>query len=123
MRRKMNRRDWILLAVLAAVAVLLFPLLSAPGGEAVLAEIWVDGVLTETLPLARDTVHTVETPWGINTVVIEGGTVRVESADCPGQECVGMGRVSESGRSLICLPHKLSIVLVGGEGEVDAVAS
>ena len=123
MQRKMNRRDWLLLGLLAAAVALFIPLMGMPGAEAARVEIWVDGERIASHPLAEDARIPVETPWGHNTVVIADGSVRVESADCPGQECVAMGAASSAGRSIICLPHRLSILLVGdGEG-VDIVAS
>lgn len=51
---------------------------------------------------------------GHNTVVIEGGKVRMESADCPDRLCVKKGEISYAGQSIVCLPNK-TVVEISGE--------
>ena len=57
----------------------------------------------------------------LNLVVIENGTVRVEEANCKGQDCVRMGAISKEGEVIACLPHKLLITVTGGKEQPDAV--
>ena len=60
---------------------------------------------------------------GKNQLVIADGTARIETADCPDERCVQMGRISRSGQSIICLPHQVVVEIQGGkEAETDAVA-
>ena len=43
-------------------------------------------------------------------------------SDCPTQDCVHTGAVHDAGRSIVCLPARLTVRLTGGEsGGVDAV--
>ena len=60
-------------------------------------------------------------PGGVlNLIVIKGGAVHVEQANCKGQDCVKMGEISREGEVIACLPHKLLIEIAGG-GEVPDV--
>ena len=48
----------------------------------------------------------------------------VEASDCPTQDCVHTGRISRNGQSIVCLPARVIVQLVGGDGGdpgVDAV--
>lgn len=81
---------------------------------------------THELPLDSDTTLEVTTSLGSNTVVVEDGAVRVTAADCPNGTCLHEQPVSEPGRQIICLPHKLWIEVVpegaeGGEMDVSLV--
>jgi hypothetical protein len=66
--------------------------------------------------LDEDSTHVIETSLGFNTVRIVEGKVCVESADCPNQNCVQQGAISEPGQTVVCLPHKLVIAI---ESSVD----
>lgn len=74
-----------------------------------------DGV-EHTLPLDEDAELTITTSLGTNTVVVEDGSVYVREADCPNQDCVEQGAVSDVGEQIICLPHEL-VVEVAGDGQ------
>lgn len=71
---------------------------------------------TYDMPLSEDGQVTVATAEGKNTIVVEGGKVRVESADCPNQDCVHQGEISQAGQQIVCLPHKL-VVSIESDGE------
>ena len=84
--------------------------------------VWQDGVLQAEYPLAVNREFVVGGAYH-NTVCIENGRVCILDADCPGQDCVKSGWQQESGRSIVCLPNRLELRLVGGSGapEVDGV--
>ena len=48
-----------------------------------------------------------------NLLVIEDGKAYVDEANCPDKLCKNMGKISTSGQSIICLPHKVVIEIVG----------
>lgn len=47
--------------------------------------------------------------------------VWVESSDCPGQDCLHTGRITQAGQSIVCLPEQVTVLLRGGSGGPDAV--
>ena len=57
-----------------------------------------------------------------NVLTIQDGQAFIEEADCPDKLCVKHKPISRNGESIICLPHKLAIRIVGGEEEeVDVI--
>ena len=89
---------------------------AAEDGGAVLrprvAVVTVDGIVWGTFPLPAEgvrAVFTVETPRGWNRLVLQGGTVAVEDANCPTHICQKQGPISHPGEIIACLPHKLLI--------------
>ena len=83
----------------------------------------VDGVEVASLPLDRDQSFVWEGEAGKNTLVIENGAARMESADCPDGLCILQGEIRNTGESIICLPHRLiAAVTEGAEAKnADAV--
>lgn len=117
--RKPRPADWIAAGavVLVALALLLLPLLVR--SEAVTVQVWQDGKLLYELPLDRDTTVTVGGDYE-NTIEIHGGAVFVSHATCPGGDCVRSGAIRNAGRSIVCLPNRLEIRIVGASA-ADAV--
>ena len=50
-----------------------------------------------------------------NVLVIKDGVAFVESADCPDEVCVAHLPISREGETIVCLPHRLVIRIVGGD--------
>lgn len=74
-----------------------------------------DGLVVD-LPLAEDTRYEVTTELGTNTLVIQGGTVHIEDADCPDKLCQRQGTIDTVGQTLICLPHRLFVSITASDG-------
>ena len=58
------------------------------------------------------------------TVAADGTGLHVTSSDCPTQDCVRTGTISRGGQSIVCLPARIVIQLIGGaadDGGVDIV--
>lgn len=64
---------------------------------------------TFTMPLSQDDVLTVASSAGTNVIEVQSGKVRVSEADCPNQDCVDQGWISNAGQQIVCLPHKLVV--------------
>ena len=112
----------LLAAVAASAAVLLF---QGPKARAPVARITRDGVLLEEIDLdrvAEPRSFTLEDGSGTNTVQVERGRIRISAADCPDQVCVKQGWISGGAVPIICLPHRLTIEIVDGGGDLDGAA-
>ena len=57
-----------------------------------------------------------------NVLEISGGGAAVVEANCGDHTCVRTGTVSRTGETIVCLPHRLVVEIVGGAADVDAVA-
>ena len=77
------------------------------------AFVYVDGELYLTIDLSDKLYreYTVKTKSGINTIAVSENGICVLYADCPDKICVQRGYVKYGGLPIICLPHKLEIIL------------
>ena len=55
-------------------------------------------------------------------IEIADGKASVSKSDCPDGVCVGSASISKTGETIICAPAGVSLVVKGGEGDVDFVA-
>lgn len=110
-----------ILLVLAAAAAMALGLAVRAAPGPVTAHIYREGRLVARLPLDRDGSYAVDGDYH-NTVTVQNGAVAVTDSDCPGGDCLHSGWVSASGRSIVCLPNRMEVRLVGGAaGDVDIV--
>ena len=85
-------------------------------------EVKIDGEIYGTYPLDEDIRERIESAdGGYNILVISDGKASIEEANCPDKICVNHRAVHYSGDSVVCLPHKLTVTVVGGqEDEINA---
>ena len=101
-------------------------ILRAPAGNGhLLAYIYQDGALLETIDLAAVTesytfrVDTAE--GGFNEIAVAPGSIRMTEADCPDRLCVNMGDAASTMLPIVCLPNGLVIEIKksASAGEAD----
>ena len=97
------------LALLASVPLFFFE--GTEAGASLEAVVTVDGEIVRRIPLPadKDKRFTVSTAHGENEIVVCGGKVFVEEADCPEKVCIKSGAISKPGEVIACLPHHLLI--------------
>ena len=109
------------MVILAAAGVILAAA-SFAGGDGTRIVVKANGEIFGTYELNIDREVTVEDAQGhFNRIVIENGQVRMIEADCPNHDCIGMGAISRTNQSIVCLPNKVSVTIEGGEADVDIV--
>jgi len=117
-----QKGDWIaiVLVVLLAgmVAAAFFPKRTAQ--TTAFVQIYQDGKLIKEVSL-KDSETIRITGEYHNTVVVDQGRVAVTESDCPGTDCVHSGWMEHAGRSIVCLPNKVEVRIVGTAGDVDFV--
>lgn len=87
-----------------------------------IAEIKQDGKVIRTIDLDQvEGSEEISIAYGdgYNLIRVEHGRIRVVDSDCPDELCVKTGWITESGQSIICLPHKLIVNIQGGSKEID----
>ena len=92
--------------------------------EGTYATVSVDGSVVAEYALSEDATYEISGfEGGYNTLVIEDGVAYLNEADCPDKLCVKQGKIKKVGETIVCLPHKVVIEVVGeGKAEVDAVS-
>lgn len=115
-----RRGDTVLAAIVIAVALVLIPTLFAVFRAGTTVQVTVDGAVVARFPLAEERTYTIHgADGGVNTLVIRGGQATVTDADCPDRLCVHQHAISRAGQSIICLPHRVVVTVVGGQPAVD----
>lgn len=113
-------RDVVLIAGILLLSALLW-LFLRPGENGAAVVITIDGQEVGRYALYEErTITFGEEEY--NVLEIKDGKAAVIEANCGDHTCVRTGAVDKAGESIICLPHKLAVQVVGGErSDVDAV--
>ena len=88
------------------------------GGAGVVEQV---GRETARYAFSEDRTVRIEGQGGYNLLVIQGGEAWLSEADCPTQLCVKTGMIRYAGQSIVCLPHRLAVRILGGASALDAV--
>ena len=116
----MKKKDFIIVAVVLLVAGVLALVFHFTGGEpGGKVQVKVDGKVIGTYSLAEAQSIPIDTKYGHNLVVIESGEAHMEESDCPDHYCEEQGRISKTGETIVCLPHKLVVETVTTEDDSD----
>ena len=123
----MKRRDvWIAAVLLTAAAAWIIPRWFGGGAEAsaAYAVIEVNGMRHDTVRLAEGPQDIeIRTERGRNVLRVSRGGIAMVEADCPDQLCIGFGRIHRPHETIVCLPNRIFVEIVGtgGDGgDVDA---
>ncbi len=112
----------ILVALLAASALFYFYNRQNSAENNVLVRI--DGNVVEHFSLKDEVDYKAESSYGYNYIHIKAGQVYISDADCKNKICVDSGMIDKTGQSLICLPHRLSVEIIGiNNPEIDAISN
>ena len=91
-----------------------------PKGGANVAKIYVDGKIYKEVFLSEtQNPYTMDLGTG-NVLFVEKDGVSMVYADCPDKLCIKRGKITDGAYPIICLPHKVTVTLDGGE--VDGVS-
>ena len=110
-----------LLVICAAAYLILQIFVKKPGTYVVIK---VDGIVKHELDINKDTTLEISGyQGGINRVVIKNGQAYVSHADCPDDLCVHTGKISMTGETIVCLPHRVVVEITGAKQEIDAIVN
>lgn len=120
---KKHKNDILLilgLLLFAFIMMVCLRLFQTKGADAVVT---IDGKTAAVLPLSKNTVQVFQQDGLSNTVCVEDGYVFVTEANCPNQDCVHQGKISKSGDTIVCLPHRLTVTIVSeNDSDTDALS-
>jgi|SRR3712207_5718920 len=121
----MKKKDILLaigVVVIIGVAFLLNSVLNSGNGSKV--EIYLGNELYKTVSLDKEQTIEINNENGKNVIKIHDNGVEMTTADCPDKVCVNTGFINKPNQSIVCLPHKLSVKIVGeadsSSNDVDA---
>ena len=118
---RFRKGDMVAVLIVALLAVLVAVCFLPKGSsDAVVAEVYQNGELVETLPMTEDTSLVIIGTYS-NTITVEEGKIAITASDCPGKDCVHSGAIHTSGRSIVCLPNGVEVRVVNAQSDVDFV--
>ena len=89
------------------------------------AEITIGGKLYKKVALTghkgEETIE-VNTKWGNNTVLVKDDQIAIIDADYSDEVCLEQGYISKPGQSIVCLPHRVMVQVIG-ENDDDIILS
>lgn len=90
--------------------------------EAKNVEVKVDGTTKLEVPLKQSTarIYSVVSSEGSLSFIIDKERVYVLESTCKDKLCIKEGAISRVGESIICLPNRITISIVGEKNEVDS---
>ena len=117
----MKKNDWILVTVILVLAGIGFLIYISFGRQtAGIVKVTVDGELFGTYSLEKEQEIKIN---DTNHLIIIDSQADMIEADCPDQICVEHKTISKNKETIVCLPNKVIVEIVGGEDvEMDAVA-
>ena len=118
-----RKSDYILIIAIVLVAALLWVGLRITGKAGTSVRVTVDGKIYGEYRLDDELEIRIGDEKSYNMLIIQNGEAYVAEASCPDKLCVHQGKIHYSGQSIVCLPNKVVVEVVGGEqSEYDAVA-
>ena len=120
---KKHKNDMLLILAVTVLAggIWIFNILTRETGAEVIVSVAGEEICT--LPLGEDAEMLIgEGAWQ-NRLVISGGEASISEASCPDKVCVNSGSIRFDGQTIVCLPHKVVVSVVGGdESGLDGVS-
>lgn len=119
-----KKYDKPFLVILAIVIITMFLIQHFTGNKGSNVQLSQNGTIIATYSLFQNQTYTVTTDDGhYNTVEIRNGEIWISDADCPDRLCIKQGHISRNRESIICLPHKLTILVESDTSTgIDTVA-
>ena len=119
------KRDIILVLVMLAVAMMALLIINyGVKKKGTYAVVKVDGQELYKLELDKDTtVDVAGYQGGLNRIEVKAGKISMTEADCPDELCVKTGKISRTGETIVCLPHRVVIEIKSTQGgnTIDSV--
>ena len=116
---KIKRADLIILAILIILSVvpLFLTANEAFANNDIYAVIYVDAQKYKEIKLGEGVSleFVIEDKDARNVIVVEGDEIFMSSSSCHDQICVKQGIISKPGQSIVCLPNRIYIELIGKE--------
>lgn len=120
--KKLNRNDKILIGFLLFISILSFGFQwwFAKTGDEIL--IRVNGEIYGTYDLNENqTIKISSSKEKENVIVIEEGQAYMKSASCKDLICVHQRKINKTGETIVCLPNKVIVEVIGEDEEVDII--
>jgi hypothetical protein len=117
-----NKKEFLIIFILLIIALFAFSFLKT-SGQGATVEIRIAQKLYGTYDLnINQEIHILDDKGhSLLTCLINDGTIKVISSECPDKICVDEGSIMLSGQTIVCLPNKVVIKIIGSDETFDGV--
>lgn len=115
---KKHRVDIIVISSFLLLALAMLWITNLAKEEGSIVQVTVDGEVVGEYSLLRDGIYSLN--GGTNTLTIQNGEAYMSYSSCPDHVCENTGKIKHVGQTIICLPNRLTITIIG-EATDDAV--
>ena len=116
-----HKTDLIVIASLLLISIAFLIVGELTKTEGAFVEITVGDEKAVKYPLAIDGTYTLRE--GANTLTVKDGVAYMSYSNCPDHTCENTGKIKYVGQSIICLPNKVTVKIVGNsDNSVDLVS-
>ena len=106
-----HRLDIIVISLILIVSLLVILVSVLTRVDGAYVEVSVDGDTVGRYSLAIDGVYSLN--GGTNTLTVQEGVAYMSYSNCPDHTCENTGKVKYVGQTIVCLPNRLSVTIVG----------
>ena len=105
------RIDIIVIVSLLFISLIFVLVLNFTKKEGAYVEVTIDGETVGKYPLSVDA--SIPLNGGTNILTIKDGSAYMSYSNCPDHTCEHTGCVKHVGQTIICLPNRLTITVIG----------
>lgn len=116
----MNKSDIKLIVIVGIIIIVMLGFVNITKEKGSIAEVYYEDELILSISLDNDGEYIVDGELGDVVLEVKDRKIRVKSENSPKNICSKEGYIGDSSRTLICLPNKI-IVKIVGESEIDGV--
>ena len=116
MDKKKLRNDLLLIIPLLVVAIIaLVVVLTRKTDKPLVAKVYVENTVVQTINLSdkEERDYKIQGKNGELVVHVHDGKIKVLQSNCPHQDCVNQGEVSDTNHPIICAYNEVYIVIEG----------
>ena len=116
-----GRKDVLIIGIVLLAALGLYLVsMAAPSADVTTVVVTVGGKEVLRRPLYMDAEYEIPQEDGAeNIICVEDGAVYMKSANCRDGLCIRQGKVRNSAKTIVCLPHEVVVKIVGDAGAQD----
>ena len=74
-----------------------------------------------TFSLNQNITKVIDGPIGKTEIIIDSGKVRVSKSPCTKKYCIHQGWINQLHQTIVCVPNKMSISIIGNQSEHDSL--
>ncbi len=114
--RSLRKNDLLIFLIIITIYVFLYiiPVSNSHGLEAV--------IFYQNKKIVKSLLKDNTFKLGNAVIEIKDGKISIKENDCPGQQCVHMGKISETGQFILCDHYKILVRITGDKGRFDAIS-